>query len=251
MRFVLLASIVVLQLVPRSSLADTAHEATFWTGYLGSLRPDPFWRVNFDVDYNVDTFFMLRGDATRVFDAGPSVSVGYAFLLQNPSFERQEHRPWLQAFAPYQLSDAWSVSGRFRMEFRFRESLANGQVASGYDFALRTRLQGTLTHRFRATRIGQPLIQLSDEVLVNAAADPDLPVFDQNRLSLLVGLRMGGLTVRTGYMNQYFPNARGGNGRFEHVAMLRFTQAFEIGDRKPGAKQPKYDYEEYPEFDDP
>ncbi len=54
-------------------------------------------------------------------------------------------------------------------------------------------------------------------------------------------------------MNRYLPNARGGDGLQEHAAILWFTQSIDLGDRMQQwkAPQPKYDYEDYPEYGGP
>jgi hypothetical protein len=210
---------------------------------------DPSWALWFDTHYNVDTFFLLRGGLTHAFDAGPTVTGGYAFLLLNPDLERHEHRPWAQVFLPYRLNDDWSLSGRFRMDFRFLESLENGKVASGYDFVFRTRWQTTLTRWLSPVRLGQPLVQLSHEILLDAAASPERPVVDQNRLSLLFGLEMKHVTVRLGYMNRWLPNARSGNGLVEHAAILWFTHSVDLGKRRRPPEQ--VDYDDYPEYGGP
>jgi hypothetical protein len=119
-----LACCAVLWLAPGITRADDVeHEGTFWTGYLSSWWLNPSWALWFDTHYNVDSFFLARGGLTHAFDAGPSVTAGYAFLLLNPSFERHERRPWAQGFAPLRMNDRWSLSGRFRMDFRFLDSL--------------------------------------------------------------------------------------------------------------------------------
>ena len=206
----------------------------------------PSWALWFDTHYNVDAFFLVRGGLTYAFDKGPSVTGGYAFLLLNPDFERHEHRAWGQVFIPWHLNDRWSLSERLRMDFRFLESLDGGRVTSGYDFVFRTRLQTALTRRFAPTRFGEPSLQLAHELLLNAAASPGRDVVDQNRVTLSVGLTLKHLTVRVGYMNRYFPNARGGDGRFEHAAILWFTQSIDLSSRKGLRKQDEYD--DYPEY---
>ena len=52
--------------------------------------------------------------------------------------------------------------------------------------------------------------------------------------------------VRVGYMNRWLPNARGGDGRMEHAALLWFTQSVDLFKKKRGYKEPKYDIEEFP-----
>jgi hypothetical protein len=248
----ILACSAVLSLAPSVARADTEHEGTFWTGYMSSWWLDPSWALWFDTHYNLDTFFLLRGGITHAFEAGPTVTTGYAWLLLNPEFEREEHRPWAQVFVPIPLNDDWSLSGRFRMDFRFLDSVENGEVTNGTDFAFRTRFQTTLTRRFAPIRWGKPFAQLSHELLLNAASDPHRDVLDQNRVSLLFGLETKWVTIRTGYMNRYLPSARGGNGLDEHSFIVWFTQRINLREKKQQLKQKlKIDYDDYPEYGGP
>lgn len=245
-RLASLAACAAVLLAPHVARADLENQGTFWPGYMSSWWLDPKWGLWFDTHYNVDSFFLVRGGVSHAFDRGPVVTGGYAFLLLNPSFRRHEHRPWAQVFMPFRLNDRWSVSGRFRMDFRFQDSLEDGEVTSGHDFSFRTRWQTTLTRRFAPMRLGQPFVQLSHELLLNAAASPGLPVLDQNRVSLLFGLETKHLTVRAGYMNRYLPHARGGNGLAEHAALLWFSQSVDLSEGRRRATQ--VDYEDYPEY---
>lgn len=246
-----LALCLLLLLGARDALADAEHEGTFWPGYMSTWWVDPNWSLWFDSHYNLDTFFMARGGLTHVFDAGPSVTGGYAFLLLNPSFERHEHRPWAQVFAPWRINDLWSLSGRLRMDFRLLQSVEDGEIEDDWDFVFRPRVQGTLTRNFEAIRFGEPFAQLSYELLLNAASDPHREVVDQSRVSLLFGLRMEHVTVRVGYMNRYLPHSRG-DGLVEHAALLWFTQSFDFVKRRRlarRAEKPEYpDYDDYPEY---
>jgi hypothetical protein len=71
-----LACCAALALAPGRSRADFEQEGTFWTGYMSSWWVDPSWGLWFETHYNVDTFFMVRGGLTHMFDAGPGVLLG-------------------------------------------------------------------------------------------------------------------------------------------------------------------------------
>ena len=146
---------------------------------------------------------------------------------------------------PFHLNEDWSVSGRFRMDFRFLESLEDGEVSSGFDFVFRPRLQTVLTRRFAPIRFGQPFVSLAHEVLFNAYASPERDALDQNRVSLLFGLETKYVTLRLGYMNRYLPTARGGDGRIEHAAILWFTQSVDLTRRSRTSQDPDEDFPEY------
>ena len=215
--------------VGASARADSLHQGTFWTGYMSSWWIDRSWALWFDTHYNVESFVVLRGGVTRAFEAGPSVTAGYAYLRINPDLDRQEHRPWAQAVIPLRLNDDWRFSQRIRTDFRFQQSLDQGEIVDGFDFTFRARFQSTFTRRLPKLRSGQPFVQISDEVLLNLGSTT-LPVgLDQNRVSLLFGIELELLTIRSGYMNRYSPGSGGTSGVYEHGFILWFTQSVDLG----------------------
>ncbi len=238
-----------LALLPAPARADDEHEGTFWTGYMSTWWLDESHGIWFDTHYNVDTFFLVRGGLTRRFLGGASVTGGYAFLLLNPDFDRHEHRPWGQVFVPYEFNDRWSVSGRVRMDFRILDKVEGGRVRSGHEFVWRPRINSSVTRRFPRMRLGQPFLQASHELLINGAVTDGRKVLDQNRFSLMSGLETKWVTLRMGYMHRWLPNARGGDGKHEHAAILWFTQSVDV--RKIGRKRRKVDYENFPEYGGP
>ena len=223
--------------------ARAESQETVWIGYMSNWWLNPTQAIWFDTHLNHDTFFVLRGGYTHRFESGPSITGGYAYLRLNPDLERPEHRPWGQLFLPFHLNDDWNASFRIRSELRFVESLENGQPASGYDFAWRNRFQTSFTRRFAPVSFGTPLLQFSHELLLNFASNPDQDTLDQNRLSVLLGLERGGLTIRVGYMNRYLANIN--DGTTEHAALLWFTQNIRIGGR--ARSRSDIDYDDYPE----
>lgn len=208
--------------------ADSVHEGAFWGGYMSSWWLDPQWALWFDTHLNTQAFYVLRGGVTRAFEAGPSVTGGYAFLLLNPDFERQEHRPWAQVAWPLRLNDDWSFSQRLRTDFRVQQSVDAGEITSGWDFTFRARYQSTFTYRFPKVRIGTPIAQVGNEVLVDLGSTEEDVGLDQNRASAMLGIELASLTVRVGYMDRYLPGRAGSAGTHEHNAVVWFTHHIDL-----------------------
>jgi len=213
---------------PADGRASVEDEGTFWTAYMSTWWLDESWGVWFDTHYDVDRFFALRGGLSRRFESGVTLTGGFAWLRLRPDLERDEYRPWGQILVPFRFDENWSASGRLRVGGRFLERLDGGEIVDGYDFVFRTRFQVALTRRFAPLSIGRPLVQIADEVLLNAASTTAFDVFDQNRISLLFGLEMKDVTVRVGYMHRYLSGGAGGRGVSEHTALLWFSQSVEL-----------------------
>lgn len=223
-----LAGILSLTIVGTAH-ASSENKGSFWTGYMSSWWIDEEWAIWFDTHYNTDAFFVVRGGLTRAFESGGGVTGGYAFLLVNPDLERQEHRAWGQAVLPFEINDKWRFSQRTRLDFRFQQSLEQGRIVDGWDFTFRPRFQFAFTRSLPTVRWGKPFVQVADEVLANLGST-SLPVgLDQNRVSLMLGIDLGSVTVRMGYMNRYIPSKTGGADVFEHGLTLWFTQSVSLG----------------------
>ncbi|RLB56296.1 MAG: hypothetical protein DRJ42_03765 [Deltaproteobacteria bacterium] len=229
----LFASLSGLTLTPAKASAQSDNEATFWLAYMNQTAITPNWAIWFDTHYNHGAFFVLRGGLVYNIENGPGLTAGYAHLLLDPgdgSLDRNEHRPWAQAVFPFRISDEWGFSQRIRSDFRFRESVAGGKVVNGWDFTVRLRWQSALTYWFPDLDVGRFFVQVADEVLINFGPDAGPNHLDQNRLSLLLGMKMGRLTVRVGYMDRWIPGATGMTAIHEHAALLWFNHLIPVSE---------------------
>jgi len=213
--------------------SGTQHEGTFWLAYMKQTALTPNWGIWFDTHYNHRAFFVLRGGVTYNIEDGPGLTAGYAHLWLDPgddSLDRNEHRPWAQAVFPFRFSDEWGFSQRIRSDFRFRESVDNGMIIDGWDFTVRLRWQSVLTYWLPELDFGRFLIQVADEVLVNFGPDAGPNFLDQNRASVLLGLKLGRVTFRIGYMNRWIPGSTGTMEVHEHAALVWFNHLIPVAD---------------------
>lgn len=188
------------------------------------------WSFWFDAHYNTRAFVVVRPGLTYRFPSGTSGSMGYARLWTDPgngTLSRDEHRLWAQAFFPFTLSDWWSVSQRLRTDLRFRQNTQNGEVEEGYSFSPRFRSQTSLTFWFPKLREERFFVQSAWEILMNAGKNAGPNYLDQNRLSLLGGLKLKNYAVRAGYMSRFVPGASGTAKVREHDLILWLNFSFD------------------------
>ena len=233
-RMIRLGIIVLVVIVLMASARAAEDRSTYWLGYMADIAIAPYQSIWFDTHYNAAAFFVLRGGLTQGFNAGPRVTAGYAFLLTDPgsgALERKEHRPWAQVFVPVKLSDTWRFSQRIRYDHRIQQNIAGGEVVDGWSTNNRLRFQSVFSYYLSECSIGQPLLQLADEVLFDLGPDAGPNYLDQNRLSFLVGLQTGSLTFRAGYMWRFIPGRTGNNITNEHALILWVNHSLDL--RRP------------------
>jgi len=87
----------------------------------------------------------------------------------------------------------------------------------------RYRVQGTIPLQGPTTEDGEFYTHLGLEMLLNWGANVEFNVFDQNRLSWMVGRRISkSLRVEAGYMEQLVAKASGRFLERNHTLMLSF-----------------------------
>lgn len=220
------------------------NKGAFWLGYMSTWWLHPNWALWFDAHYNTRAFAVLRGGVTYAFDAGPRVTAGFAYLRLDTSegyLDRNEYRPWAQVVLPWRFAENWRFSHRLRTDFRWRENVEGGRVVSGFDFTFRARWQNVLTYDLPPIRLGKPFLQVASEVLVDFAKEESAALLDQNRASGFVGLNLGDVTVRVGYMNRWLAGPR----VHEHSGIIWFTHSIDL------RKKRRKDTPEVPEYGGP
>ena len=141
-----------------------------------------------------------------------TVEAGYDYLY---SFDGlSEHRPWQSAHHAVERGNLWFVH-RIRIDERVVEDV------DPTIFRLRYRLGAS-----RPIAGSQWYGLVSEEVFVNLNDDDEGPVegFEQNRLRLGLGRRLGRLRVEGGYEFQY-ARRRADPNVFRHIVFLEFSLA--------------------------
>lgn len=157
-------------------------------------------------------FFIVRTGLTYNLPQ-TSFTAGYAYLRLplgsgNNELGRPEHRPWAQLVFNQKLDHHFSLTSRIRYDARFRHRVENGELTEGYQFNHRVRFQFNLRKAIpQWTFHGhEPFVTLANEVLVNFGKEVVTNHFDQNRISLMMGLKKKNIQVMTGYMDRFVQN---------------------------------------------
>lgn len=196
------------------------------------------WSFWFDSHFNSRAFIVVRPGITYRFASGPSLTAGYGHLWTDPgndSFERDEHRPWIQVFMPFSFNDRWRLSHRLRLEYRIRQNVSEGEVIEGWSGILRWRSQTAASYWVPTKQMTRFFFQAALEILANGGKNAGPNFLDQNRVSAMVGLKHDPVTLRVGYMDRFVPGASGTAPVHEHNVVLWLNYRF----RRPHSKKSK------------
>ncbi len=142
----------------------------------------------------------------------------------NCKLSRIEFRPY-QEFNTTQLFGKVTVQHRFRLESRFFRSVSDGNFTSesNFNFRFRYRLYGTIpVLKLSATKPYRMfLLNVGDELFINAGKEIAYNVFDNNRLVFGLTLRYtNNLSFNCNYINQ--TGQRNLPDTFEHSDIVTF-----------------------------
>ena len=89
----------------------------------------------------------------------------------------------------YALPKKYVLIPRLRYDARFRQDVTNGELSDSYSFINRVRFMVTLRKFLteNETSIGKPFLNLSEELLLNFGKNVTYNLFDQNRISFMIG----------------------------------------------------------------
>ncbi len=215
----LIVSVLTVSLASLTSLAQTQFSG--WTGIFSMVKTGKKTSLHTDVQWrSTDN---IRGTQTLLLRPGINfhlnkkviLTAGYAYISNQRTIGdvtgyAPEHRIWEQLIINHKVRTA-AVSHRFRLEQRFisKTVVVNNELEH----------DGSLpAHRFRYfIRNIVPLKKqssfkkgafaaLQNEIFVNIGNNDNVngKFFDQNRLYLAAGYRLGEKAdLETGYMNQY------------------------------------------------
>lgn len=208
-----------------------------WFGYLTSVRLSRNYSIWNDFHYIPEGFAVGRTGLTRHFSNHLDVTAGYAYALLPLAGElkRHEHRPWGQIVLPADLGNGFSLLSRLRWDLRYRQQVAGAEIAEGYAFNHRGRVQAVLRKSFPKLTFNNiiPSVVLADELLMNLGKEVVTNHFDQNRISLMAALRHKGLMLQAGYMNRYIQSATPGSYTSNHGMVFWLFHNIDFSKRAP------------------
>ncbi|WP_299821323.1 DUF2490 domain-containing protein [uncultured Pontibacter sp.] len=194
---------------------DVVDEFAAWKGILLNTRLTQRNSIFTDLHHIGKSFVVIRAGLTQHLPYGVDVTAGYARVwltvpgAKDDALKRNERRPWMQVAVPGKIGRDISLGTRVRYDLRFRQRVVAAELQPKYDLTQRIRLQETLRLNLPSLQTGQvlPYIVLSDEVLLNFGKYVTHNTFDQNRLSLMLGLQHKDLRLQTGYMHRFVQSA--------------------------------------------
>jgi hypothetical protein len=231
-RTILIVPLILLATMLYGQGKTTVENNQLWLGYMTSTKISERYSIWNDFHYVREGFGILRTGLTRNY-SNHSITAGYAFAWLTPggdnkSLNRHEHRPWMQVQFNLPVNQKTSFIQRVRYEARFRENVANGEVTDGYIFTNRVRFLVSLKRTIGKTegKSTIPFVAVSDEVLLNFGENAR-NTFDQNRISLSVGIQQKNTQYQLGFMNRY---VQVGDGKYvlNHTLTIWLTQKFDL-----------------------
>lgn len=213
-----------------------------WIGYMTSSMITDRYSLWNDFHLVPEGFAVARTGLTRHFH-NTTLTGGYAYLWLPPgsgntSLTRSEHRPWGQLQFNIPVNKSLSLTQRIRYDARFREKVANGEITDGYTFNHRVRFLVSVK-KILGTETGKsirPYVSASNEVLLNFGKEVAYNTFDQNRISLAIGIQTPATQYQLGFMNRFVQNAPE-RYTLNHTLVLWITQKFDFRKDRNGKNE--------------
>lgn len=164
-----------------------------WMAYFNQTRLTDKWGLWVDVHFRLTDNYRERLGLS-IFRVAPiyyltdqtRLTAGYSYITAHnvdPVPDLPEHRLW-QQIQWFEKKKSFSTAQYFRVEERFRRTLAAGEVSDDYTFTWRFRYNFAITIPLTRKTVEPktPFLFLNDEVHVNAGKNIGNNYLDQNRL---------------------------------------------------------------------
>lgn len=232
--------LVAATLVQAQKTVSTEQQA--WLGFFSQARFSSKWGAWTDFHFRLKDEFVktpstgiVRFGLTYFLTDDVRLTAGYAWINHFPAtghanISQPEHRPWQQIQWFTRWPKARLVQS-LRLEERFRRKIrADDELADGYLFNYRMRLNFALFLPLTAKGFEPHGWQflLNNEAMLNFGKTIVFNHFDQNRLFAgLVYPFSKHTNVQAGYMNLYLQQASGNAFRNVHTVRLFFFHNFD------------------------
>jgi len=208
---------------------DIEQQELVWGGYFLTAELNAAWALNLSAQNRMYTEelrqhqFISTAKLTRDIGAGWKVSPGFIFFIQtfpqDPDAAFEEHRLELRPIIEFQqtqkISPAFSISHRYRPEFRFFETEPESGTFEYGNIRFRYKLQANwkLNDRFTLKAFDEIHISIGDEIVNN--------VFNQNRIGGSVETALFyGLSIEFGYLNWFQQRSTGSDFFNRHIGTV-------------------------------
>lgn len=214
-----------------SAFAEDDHQIWYTYFQQGRLTNKAgYW---FDANFRTHEKFsnsfsavLLRGGGTYFIREDLRLTAGYVYMMQfssleNQSFFKQEHRPWL-ILQYFYSKKFFRLQTNFRAEHRIIQKSKGDKILPGYEHRLRPRLAVGFSFMLnkRPLPVGNILFFVNEEILTHAYTSEKLSWIDQQRVFAGFSFQINeSFQLQTGYMHIYQATKTG----FDHLHCLRFT----------------------------
>ncbi len=163
-----------------------------WIQYYGQAKIANKWTWSADGGFRWNTLFnnpyqyIVRTGLSYQLNSTMKVSAGFAHLgfYTSEKLSKVEYRPY-QEFAINDKYKNLGILHRFRIEERYFKNVVDGDIQQGHNFNFRFRYQCMLNFKILKLSSVNPdkaiVINLGDEIFINAGKKVVYNVFDQNR----------------------------------------------------------------------
>lgn len=222
------------------SSAETDYQ--LWQAYVQQARVSNkagYWvDINFRTrNHFADNFntMLFRVGGTYFVKDNVRLTAGYVYAmhfssLEDQSFYKQEHRPWLNIQYVQNVS-RYKFQTALRLEERFIQKSKGAKILEGYESRTRVRLSAGISVQLNKKKlpIGNILFVLNEEAMINAHSTDNAKIFDQNRAFCGFGFQIAEpFQLQLGYMHLYLATTKG----YDHVHAIRVNFIHNLDFRK-------------------
>ncbi len=215
-----------------------------WIQYYGHAKIGGKWTVFADGGYRVEDNFSKRAQyIARVamgYSLNPSISLAAGFansgLYSSAELSKEEFRPY-EELGIHQRVGKMGFSHRFRVEERFFNPVVNHRILHPGTFDFRFRYSFMAAIPVINLSKGKPgsriLLDLGDEIFLNAGKNIVYNYFDQNRIILSPTLEINPhLSLSLAWNNQFASTTTAGTYHHTQVMWLQIKQGFDFSRKK-------------------
>ncbi len=229
-----------------SGQRETRENFNVWLNWFGDIELNDKWAIDFDgsvrrSDGVEETAqYLWRAAIRRNVLPNVRVGLGYAGTDTHPygklpiAFRAPEHRAF-QELRLTQSAGRAQVVHRYRLEQRWagRVALENGEErVQNWVRTNRARyfVRATIPLQGNTLDAGEWYLNVGDELFINWGANIQGNVFDQNRIQITAGKRLGrNVRLEAGYLDQLIQRPNGRQLEQNRIFTMILTTAFPRG----------------------
>lgn len=207
-----------------------------WLQYYTVARLPGQWTLAVDAGFRWQNLFsdpvqyIVRAGIGHDVTERLNVGVGYtnSGFYSTDTLRRWEHRPYQEIFLKSALGN-WSISQRLRAEERFFKVLSDDTRSFNLRFRYSWLCSIPLAGLSRLDTNCKLLVNLGDEIFINAGKKIVYNVFDQNRIIIGLGIQINKqLVINANFNHQFIALPAPGLFRQDYVIWINGRHLFDF-----------------------